>query len=114
MKKLIITCKTHKFEADLAATFLLRFKGLMLQHIKEDTALLILPCNEIHCLNMLSPIDVIYINKQGAISEITERMEPWTIGKKVKDAYMVLELAPGKSKEYEMKKGDMLMIQHRN
>ena len=82
----------------IANNFTSRFIGLMgRKSLDNKEGLLLTKCNFIHCFFMRFPIDVLYLSEDMVVLHI-ETIQPWRIGKRVKDAFHVLELAIGASK----------------
>lgn len=87
-------------DAEVADSFMSRFKGLMLRkHLDESSGLLIKKCSSIHTCFMRFPIDVIYLDKNYTVL-YTETVYPWRVGKIVKHTRHVLELPQGKKEKY--------------
>lgn len=98
------------FSASLADTFLPRLLGLMGKKLVQGDALLLSPCNQIHCFFMKSAIDVAYLAPSGEILALTAAMAPGTVGKTVKGATRVLELYPGDAQRLGLAPGQILAI----
>lgn len=85
-------------ELSIANNFITRFIGLMgRQSLGKNQGLLLIKCNLIHCFFMKFPIDVIYLSENMEVLYI-ETVTPWKIGKRVKEAVSVLELAVDSAK----------------
>jgi hypothetical protein len=90
----------------VANTYFKRLKGLMFtKELSNQSALHIIPCNEIHTFNMRYSIDVLYLDKNNNILAIEEEMKPGKIGKRVNNAQSVVELPSGKVKRVNVKTG---------
>jgi uncharacterized protein len=90
----------------VADTFFKRLKGLMFtKELPEQSALHIMPCNEIHTFNMKYSIDVLYLDGNNNIIDVNENMAPGKIGRRVKNAISVVELPSGKVKRLGVKVG---------
>lgn len=86
--------------ADVADTFLSRFKGLMLKkELLPSSGLLLKKCSRIHTCFMRFTIDVLYLDEHYTVLD-SETIAPWRVGKKVNGAYSVLELPKGESAGY--------------
>lgn len=82
----------------VADTFFSRFKGLMFKEQKEIEklgGLLIKPCSQIHTFFMRTPIDVLYLDKEGIILKAEERVMPGKCCSKVKKSVGVVEFPIG-------------------
>ena len=76
-----------------ADTFVLRFLGLMpRKELKPTEGLLLTGCGRIHTNFMHFTIDVVYLSEEFRILEI-ETVRPWRMGKRVRGAKHVLEVA---------------------
>ncbi|HWS42689.1 MAG TPA: DUF192 domain-containing protein [Pseudoflavonifractor sp.] len=98
------------FPASLADAFLPRFFGLMGKTLRQGDALLLSPCNQIHCFFMKSAIDAVYLAPSGEILDLTPSMAPGTVGKAVKGASRVLELYPGDAHRLGLSPGQILAV----
>ena len=93
-------CIADKVEE--AADFMSRLRGLMLRKsLPEGGGLLLRNCGAIHCCFMRFTIDVVYLDKQMKVID-KETVRPWCIGKIVKGAKHVLELAEGQAETVEI------------
>lgn len=85
----------------VANTVYKRMKGLIgSDGLQEGEGLLLYPCNSIHMFFMKFPIDVIYLDKDKNILHVTHNMQPWKVGRVIKNAYYVLEL-PANTVEFD-------------
>ncbi len=97
--------------AELADTFLPRFRGLMFRKtIADDYALCITPCNQIHMLNMRFAIDVVYLDKSGTVIKTDVNVQPGKICKTVKNAKCVIELKSFSASRLGIHTGDTIKI----
>lgn len=101
------------FSAQLADRFLPRLLGLMGRALKPGDALLLSPCNQIHCFFMKSAIDVAYLSQKGEILALTHAMTPGSVGRGVKGAVKVLELYSGDAHRLGLAPGQILEIGER-
>ena len=77
----------------LADSFSLRFLGLMpRKELKPSEGLLLTDCSRIHTNFMHFTIDVVYLSENLRILDV-ETVRPWRLGKWVKGARHVLEVA---------------------
>lgn len=98
-------------KAELADTFLTRFRGLMFRkEIADDYALFITPCNQIHMLNMRFAIDVVYLDKSGTVIKTDVNVQPGKICKTVKSAKSVIELKSFSASRLGIQSGDTIKI----
>lgn len=106
-----IVCKGIMLINDLriANTFITRFIGLMgRKSLGKNQGLLLIKCNLIHCFFMKFPIDVIYLSENMEVLYI-ETVNPWRIGRRVKEAFSVLELAVDSAKGVFI--GDKILLE---
>jgi uncharacterized membrane protein (UPF0127 family) len=82
--------------AELAQSPPRRFLGLMGRRGWAGCdGLLIRPCNAIHTLFMRTAIDVVFVDRAGALVDVVPERPPWRLGPLVWRARWVLELPPG-------------------
>jgi len=82
-------------DAEIADTFLSRFRGLMLRKgLRPGEALLLTDCPAIHCCFMRFTIDVIYLDRAYRVIG-AETVAPWHLGGRFRGAKHVLELEEG-------------------
>ncbi len=95
----------------LANSFWRRLRGLVgVKNLPEGDGLLIEPCNQIHCMFMSIPIDVLYIGNDQRVLAIDTAMRPWAVGRLVRGATRVLELPAGTVAATGTQVGDQLQI----
>ena len=76
-----------------ADTFARRFLGLMpRRELKPSEGLLLTDCGRIHTNFMRFTIDVVYLSGEYSVLEV-ETVRPWRLGKRVRGAKHVLEVA---------------------
>jgi hypothetical protein len=67
-------------EISVADTFFSRLKGLLgTKSLAEDQGLLLCNCNSVHMLGMRYALDIVYLDKAGAILKIIENLRPWQV-----------------------------------
>lgn len=101
------------FTVQLADRFLPRLLGLMGRSLSPGDALLLSPCNQIHCFFMKNAIDVAYLSQKGEILALTPAMAPGSVGRSVKGAVRVLELYSGDAHRHSLAPGQILEIGER-
>ncbi|MFH1024044.1 MAG: DUF192 domain-containing protein [Planctomycetota bacterium] len=80
---------------DVADTGFRRMKGLLgRKELPRGHGLLITPCGSIHTAFMRFPIDVIFLDRDGTVLKIRERLPPWRFAA-CPGARATLELAGG-------------------
>ena len=96
----------------VADNYFARLRGLIgVRNLPAGEGLLIAPCNQVHCMFMSIPIDVIYIGRDDRVLSVDHSMRPWTFGRLVRGAKRVLELPAGTAKATGTVNGDQLRIQ---
>ncbi len=96
-------------EIELANTVLTRFMGLMGRAaLAPSHGLLLVPCYDIHSCFMRFEFDALYLDREGQVLHVIERMKPWRMGKIVRGARGVLELPAGTVAETATQVGDRL------
>lgn len=79
------------------ASFWARARGLLGRDAPAaGTALWIVPCRQVHTFGMTYAIDVVALDKQGAVLDV-RTLTPWRIGPWIWKAYSTLELAAGEA-----------------
>ncbi len=92
----------------VAKTFWQRLRGLLgKRRLAYDSALLLIPCNNIHTAFMCFAIDVVFIDLTGTVVAIYPRLRPF--GMAVEPAaYGCLELCAGAAARYGLEVGQRL------
>jgi uncharacterized membrane protein (UPF0127 family) len=97
----------------VANNFFTRLRGLVgVKNLPAGDGLLIQPCNQIHCMFMSIPIDVLYIGSDGRVLAVDVAMRPWAMGRMIRGAKSVLELPAGTITATGTTIGDQLQITH--
>jgi uncharacterized membrane protein (UPF0127 family) len=92
-----------------AADFLSRLRGLMFyRNWPGIDGLLLYPCDAVHLFWMRFDLSLIYLDDEGRILELVDRIGPNRIGPLVRGARYVLETRPGIGAECGLKRGDCL------
>lgn len=103
--------KVISTKAEIAGSFLKRLVGLMFRKsLSADEALVITGCNGIHGFFMRFPIDVLFLDKNGAVIRTIENFKPWRITPFVRGAVCAVELPAGKISAESVRVGDVLKI----
>lgn len=93
----------------VADSFFKRLKGLMFtKELSNESAMHIIPCNEIHTFFMNYSIDVLYLDRNNTIVAMDEDLKPRKIGKLIKNAKSVVELPSGKIKKLNLQIGQLV------
>lgn len=73
-----------------------RFKGLMFHPpLAEGEALFIRPCSSVHMFFMRFPLDIVFVDREGAVVKVVRDLRPWRMALGGKGAHSALELASG-------------------
>jgi len=84
-KNMLLLNEKNKIILDnvfIANNFISRLVGLMgKKQVKNNTGLLISPCNSVHTFFMKFNLDIIFIDKNNIILKIYRNMSPWKISK---------------------------------
>ena len=92
-----------------ARSFWTRLRGLLGQStLRAGQGLWIVPCQWVHTLGMKSPIDVLYLDRDGWVVHAASEMCPNRIGSLVWRAKSVVELPSGVIEETGTSVGDQL------
>lgn len=75
----------------VAGTSLRRLRGMF---FTDYEALLIMPCNSVHSIGFMKPLDVAYLDKAGNVLAV-KPLKPWRMHLPVKHGYAVIETLPG-------------------
>jgi uncharacterized membrane protein (UPF0127 family) len=82
--------------AEVAASPWRRMRGLLGRSpLVAGQGLLIAPCQGIHSLGMGYPIDVVHLDRNGAVRRVLHSVPPWRLGPLVWRSRCVLELPAG-------------------
>jgi uncharacterized membrane protein (UPF0127 family) len=93
-----------------AITLFARMRGLLGRPpLAQTQALLIAPCNSVHCIGMRYAIDVVYLSAQGDIVKLVPALRPWRMSA-CTGARQVLEFAAGAIAHYDLRVGQRLTI----
>jgi uncharacterized membrane protein (UPF0127 family) len=94
----------------LAATFWTRLRGLLGESgLAAGEGLLIRRAGSIHTFFMRFPIDVVFLDRNGAVVKLVSKLRPWRVALAYggRDA---LELAAGEAGRRGIKRGDLLEL----
>ena len=96
----------------LANNIITRMVGLLLDsHLPEDTGLLIVPGKQIHSFFMRFIFDAVFIDKEGKVIHLIEKMHPWKCSKLMLKSKQVLELSAGTIEKTNTEIGDIIDFQ---
>jgi uncharacterized membrane protein (UPF0127 family) len=95
----------------VADTFLSSLIGLMgKRNFPPGQGLWILPCQSVHTMWMLFPIDVIFLDKNRVVVHCIENMKPFCLSRHVRQAKSALELPAHTIKYTQTLLGDQVEI----
>jgi uncharacterized membrane protein (UPF0127 family) len=94
---------------EIADGFWSRFRGLQLRAaLAPGSGLLLVPCPSIHTFMMRFPIDVVMLDRTGAVIALRRAVRPWRIVAPVPDTYAILELP---AETLTVGSGDLLRLE---
>jgi len=110
---------SHQLDLRVADTFLARFRGLMLAcALHSRQGLLITHCPSVHGAFMRFPIDLVYLDRHGIVTQCVPNLRPWRAsisgvgrdadGRRYPRAAHTLELAAGAIAAMSIRPGDRL------
>jgi uncharacterized protein len=95
----------------IANTFWSSLRGLLgKEHLSEGDGLLLIPCQSVHTMFMRFPIDVIFLDKEGQVIHLIEKMTPWRVSRHLIKARSVLEVPAGTIARTDTHQGDFIKI----
>ena len=92
-----------------------RFLGLMgRRELPEEHCLYLRPASSIHMFFMRFPIDAVFLDADGRVLRVYERLRPWRVTRVVRKAKACVELAAGRSSHFALQRGERLQLVMRN
>lgn len=99
-------------EAEVAHTFWKRLLGLLRKDsLKRGSGLIIYPCRSVHTVGMAFPIDVAFVDREGRLCSIVEKMMPGRFSPSVKEALYVIEAPAGTLREVGAELQDEVVLE---
>ena len=97
----------------VAGSFWQRFRGLMLSaEPAEGEGLLLKPCNSIHMMFMLYPIDAVFLDTGNKIKALYRKLSPWFgLSSWHRDVSSVIELRSGTIDKTGIRIDDILRME---
>jgi uncharacterized membrane protein (UPF0127 family) len=93
----------------LADTALARMKGLLgRRELPTGEGILLRPASSVHTGFMRFPIDVVFLDRDGYVLRVVDRLAPWRIAAQ-RRAKAVLELRAGDAERRGIEAGDRLL-----
>jgi uncharacterized membrane protein (UPF0127 family) len=95
----------------LAETHVSRLRGLLgRMRLRFDEGLWVIPCQGIHTIGLLFPIDVIYLDEKHRVIHLTEHLGPFRITRIRMQSASVLELPTRTIYSSSTQLGDELLV----
>jgi uncharacterized protein len=106
--------RQHQLNPVLLNSFWQRARGLLLREsLLGQAGVLIQPCRAIHTFGMSQAIDVIFLDRLGAIKELHASVKPFRMVRSTQAGELsTLELSSGSIKRYELWVGDLIKFTH--
>ncbi len=96
----------------MADNYFSRLKGLMgAPGLPEGHGLWITPCADIHSCFMRFEFDAIFVDQEGRVVHLIERMKPWRMTPWIKGSKAVLELDGGVIAKTGTALGDTVVLE---
>jgi uncharacterized membrane protein (UPF0127 family) len=94
-----------------ADTHITRLRGLLgRMRLRSEEGLWVVPCQGIHTIGLLFPIDVIYLDEHRRVIHVIEHLGPFRIAPIRRQASSVLELPTRTIYSSNTRVGDQLLI----
>lgn len=94
-----------------ADTHMARLRGLLgRMKLRRQDGLWVVPCQGIHTIGLLFPIDVIYLDERWRVIHLIEHLGPFRIAPIRRQSSSVLEMPPRTIYSSNTQVGDKLMI----
>jgi uncharacterized membrane protein (UPF0127 family) len=106
----ILTGSVVANHLELAADPKTRNRGLLgRSELAAGSAMIIAPCNAVHTFFMQFTIDVVFVDRQGAVLKLCPHLKPWRIGA-VLGGFAAIELTAGAIAGSKIVRGDTLKL----
>ena len=86
-----------------------RRRGLLGRTGLKDEALIIAPCSAVHTFFMKFSIDVVFVNRAGAVTRVAREVSPWRIAASFR-GFAAIELAAGTASRTGTTAGHLLTL----
>ncbi|MCC7368853.1 MAG: DUF192 domain-containing protein [Chloroflexi bacterium] len=98
--------------AALADSFVTRARGLLgRSELAPGEGLVIRPCNAVHTVGMMFPIDVVHLDGTARVLRVVPDLRPWRFGALVPGSRVVVELPAGTVAATGTMPGDEIELQ---
>ena len=99
----------HVLNVPYARSFLQRTVGLIGRtELGSTDGLWFDRCSSIHTLFMRTPIDVVFIDRNNRVLQVSPNVQPWRLYVGCRGASSIVELAPGSIERLRISVGDMV------
>ena len=103
------TGKTVVARLKIADGFWSRLAGLQFRRpLPADAGVLLVPCNSVHTCFMHFPVDVVFLDSQGAVLAIRRNLRPWRLARGPRGSHAVLEVLAGSA---DLQPGEKLRVE---
>ena len=93
----------------IAGNFWSRLVGLQFRRaLPVDAGLLLVPCKSVHTCFMRFPVDVVFLDRAGAVLAMRRNLRPWRAAVGPDKTYAVIELAAGSA---NLQPGEVLRLE---
>lgn len=104
---------TNMLRLTIAKNFWQRLRGLIgRSELGAEEAWLIPHCRQVHTWLMRFPIDVVFIDADGVVLKVIERLRPWRVSPRVPGADACLELLAGTAESQGMRFGQEVLVHY--
>ncbi|HEY1366818.1 MAG TPA: DUF192 domain-containing protein [Gaiellaceae bacterium] len=94
----------------IADGFLSRLRGLLgRRELPRGEGMLFRPTSSVHTSFMRFPIDVVFLDRELAVTKIVARLKPWRAAA-ARRSHIALELAAGEADRRRLTVGERLLI----
>lgn len=93
----------------VADTFGRRLLGVLARGLGEGEGVLLVPCEAVHTFFLRSPLDVLFLARDGTVLAAREGLGPWRVAW-TKGAWAALELPPGSLRRAGLEPGERVFF----
>lgn len=91
----------------LVDTWVGRLRGYLgSERPRKGQGILLFPCKAVHMFGIKFPLDVIFLDHEGRVLEVSANLTPGAHSGPVKEAHYVLEVPPGTIEDTQTRVGD--------